>query len=54
MVGSVALVLPPNVLNGGLILSALLMTMMGVINYKTCAVIVKYQKINETDFSDII
>ncbi|EAR97831.1 transmembrane amino acid transporter protein (macronuclear) [Tetrahymena thermophila SB210] len=54
MVGSVALVLPPNILKGGLIMSLILMTLIGFISYKTCTYIVLFQKKGESDLSEVV
>lgn len=54
MVGSSVLVLPNNFLSGGFILSFLVMTLIGIVSYYTCLVIVRWQKDGETDFGDII
>ncbi|KAL4486141.1 hypothetical protein ABPG72_012194 [Tetrahymena utriculariae] len=54
MVGSVALVLPPNILKCGLIMSLILMPLIGYISYKTCTYIVLFQKKGESDLSEVV
>ncbi|EAR97830.2 transmembrane amino acid transporter protein (macronuclear) [Tetrahymena thermophila SB210] len=54
MVGSSTLALPPNVLKGGLIMSLILMTIIGYVSYKTCSIIILYQRRGELDLSQVV
>ncbi|EWS72541.1 transmembrane amino acid transporter protein (macronuclear) [Tetrahymena thermophila SB210] len=53
-IGSVALVLPASVLQGGLILAIICMTIIGFINYVTCYFISVYQREDEIDLASIV
>ncbi|KAL4499170.1 hypothetical protein ABPG72_006756 [Tetrahymena utriculariae] len=54
MVGSSILALPPNILKGGLIMSLILMTIIGYVSYKTCSIIVLYQRKGELDLLQVV
>lgn len=50
-IGSVALVLPASVLQGGVALAIICMTIIGFINYATCYIVTVYQRENEIDLA---
>ena len=50
-IGSVALVLPASVLQGGVFLAIICMTIIGFINYATCYIVTVYQQENEIDLA---
>jgi sodium-coupled neutral amino acid transporter 9 len=54
MVGSVTIVIPVNFIKSGLILSIIIMTVIGLVSYKTCSWVVSHAKNSEKDMSEII
>ena len=54
MVGSAVLVLPYNFMQGGFLMSLIVMTIMGFASYYTCRIIIQVRIEGELDFSNII
>jgi hypothetical protein len=46
------IIMPPIILNCGVILSVIVIAVIGIINYKTCSVYLQYQKSKELEGTD--